>query len=78
MAGVELYSWSMEIYGCPSDNRISIFGCPATFLVVPGARTTKFSNAAQEWIDQQFSESNLLLYILILPILRFYLVRQCK
>ncbi len=35
-----------QIYGCSSDNCISIFGCPATFLVVPGARTTKISNAA--------------------------------
>ncbi len=35
----------LQIYGCPSDNCISIFGCPATFLVVPGARTTKISNA---------------------------------
>ena len=34
-----------EIDGCPSDNHISIFGCPATCLVVPGARTTKISNA---------------------------------
>ncbi len=35
-----------KIYGCPSDNHINIFGCPVTFLVVPGARTTKISNAA--------------------------------
>ena len=42
---VEFHSWGMKFYGCSSDNRISIFGCPATFLVVPGARTTKFSNA---------------------------------
>ncbi len=34
-----------KFYGCPSDNRISICGCPVTFLVVPGARTTKISNA---------------------------------
>ncbi len=27
-------------------NHISIFGCPATFLVVPSARTTKISKAA--------------------------------
>ncbi len=45
MAGVELHSWGMKIYGCPSDNYISIFGCPATFLVVPGAQTTKILNA---------------------------------
>ena len=44
MAGVEFHSWGMKIYGCPSDNRISIFGCPATFLVISGARTTKFLN----------------------------------
>ncbi len=49
--GVEFHSWGMKIYGCPSDNHISIFGCPATFLVVPGARTTKFSNAAWEPLD---------------------------
>ena len=33
-----------QIYGCPLDNCISIFGCPATFLVLPGARTTKILN----------------------------------
>ncbi len=36
---------SLQIYGCPSDNFTSILGCPATLLVVPGARTTKISNA---------------------------------
>ncbi len=35
----------LQIYGCPSDNCISKFGCPVTFLVVPGARTTEISNA---------------------------------
>ncbi len=44
-AAVEFHSWGVKIYGCPSDNYISIFGCPATFLVVPGARTIKISNA---------------------------------
>ena len=34
----------LQIYGCLSHNSISIFGCPATFLVVPGARTTKILN----------------------------------
>ena len=43
--GVEFHTWGMKIDGCPSDNHISIFGCPTTFLVVPGARTTKISNA---------------------------------
>ena len=38
-----------QINGCPSDNWISIFGCPATFLVVPGARTTEISNADQQY-----------------------------
>ncbi len=46
VAGVDFHSWGMKIYGCPSD--ISIFDCPATFLVVPGVRTTKISNAARE------------------------------
>ncbi len=44
--GVEFHSCGMKIYGCPSDNHISIFGCPTTVLVVPGARTTEFSKAA--------------------------------
>ena len=37
------------IYGCPSDNCISIFACPVTFLLVPGTRTTKISNAAYKY-----------------------------
>ena len=41
---MEFHSEDMKIYGCPSDNHVNIFGCPATFLV--GARTTKISNAA--------------------------------
>ncbi len=47
--GVEFQSGDMKIYGCPSDNHVSIFGCPATFFVVPGARarTTKILNTAQ-------------------------------
>ncbi len=38
----------LQINGCPSDNCISIFGCPATFLVVLGARTTEISNAGNK------------------------------
>ncbi len=45
---VEFYSWGMKSDGCPLDNHISIFGCPPTFLFVPGARTTKISNAGYE------------------------------
>ncbi len=36
MATVEFHCWGVKIYGCPLDNCVSIFGCPATFLVVPG------------------------------------------
>ena len=45
--GLRVYkdSFWLQIYGCLLDNCIIIFGCPATFLVVPGARTTKISNA---------------------------------
>ncbi len=35
----------LQIYGCPLDNCIGLYGCPVTFLVVPGARTTKILNA---------------------------------
>ncbi len=38
----------LQIYGCLSDNCISIFSCPTTFLVVPGARTTKISNVGDQ------------------------------
>ena len=31
---------------------IIIFGCPATFLVVPGARTTKISNAVDNNVPE--------------------------
>ncbi len=48
IAAVECHSWGVKIYGCPSDNCISIFGCPATFLVVPGARTTEISSTSSE------------------------------
>ncbi len=43
--GSSFSAGTKKIYDCPSDNYTSIFGCPATFLVVPGARTTKISNA---------------------------------
>ncbi len=59
LARVEFHSWGMEIYGCPSDNHISIFGCPVTFLVVPGARTTKISNAGYRYPQSHlFPNSN--------------------
>ena len=45
MVAVKFHSWSVKIHGWPSDNCISIFGCPAIALVVPGARTTKILNA---------------------------------
>ena len=48
MVALEFHSLGVKIYGCPSDNCISFFACPANCLVVPGARTTKISNAAQE------------------------------
>ncbi len=44
----------MKIDDCLSDNHISMFGCPATFLVVPGARTTKISNAVCNSVDCEF------------------------
>ncbi len=43
----------LQIYGCPSDNCINIFGRPVTFLVVPGAWTTKILNAVPRTL--QFS-----------------------
>ncbi len=45
-------SLSVKIYGCPSDNCIRFFGCPATCLVVPGARTTEISNAGHNVLRQ--------------------------
>ncbi len=35
----------LQIYSCPLGNCVSIFGCPATILVVAGTLTTKISNA---------------------------------
>ncbi len=50
---VDFHSWDVKLYGWPSDNCISIFGCPATFVVVPGARITKILNAALNTINQE-------------------------
>ena len=34
----------LQLYDCPLDNCISIFGCLATYLVALGAWTTKILN----------------------------------
>ena len=40
--GVEFHSQDMKIYGCLSDNYISILGCLANVLVVPAHGQPKF------------------------------------
>ena len=39
---------------------VSIFGCPATFLVVPGTRTTKISNGGRVILSSFQTQDSLL------------------
>ncbi len=45
----------LQIDNSPSDNCISIFGCPGTFFVVSGAQTTKILNAGHKYVGQDAS-----------------------
>ena len=60
MVALEFHTLGVKMYGCPSDNCIRFFSCPATCLVVPGTRTTEISNAGYHIIRQQYMLNMLL------------------